>query len=106
MYDFRIIDMPDGNQVIDRNLKTSYNTLTPIQILEYEEMDTQLYIMDRMERRGREEVSVETEIFEKCITGHSLSVWAGLRKIRYFHGIYITDGGISSRDEAGGSQVI
>ena len=52
MYDFRITDMPDGNQVIDRNLKTSYNTLTPIQILEYDEMDTQLYIMDRMERRG------------------------------------------------------
>lgn len=47
--------MPDGSQIIDRNLKTPYNALSPVQILEYEEMDTQLYIMDRMERREREE---------------------------------------------------
>ena len=31
MFDFRIIEMETGNQIIDRNLKTSYNALTPLQ---------------------------------------------------------------------------
>lgn len=55
MFDFRIIDTPDGNQIIDRRLKTPYNALTPIQMVEYAEMDTQIEIMDRMERKSRAE---------------------------------------------------
>ena len=35
MFDFRIIDTEDGNQVIDRNLKTPSKALTPIQYMEY-----------------------------------------------------------------------
>ena len=54
MFDFRIIDTQDGNQIIDRNLKTPYNTLTPLQMLEYMEMDNQLAIMDRIERKARQ----------------------------------------------------
>lgn len=53
MFDFRIIDTGDGNQVIDRNLKTPYNTLTPLQMVEYLEMDNRLAYMDRMERKVR-----------------------------------------------------
>ena len=55
MFDFRIIDTPDGNQVIDRNLKTPYNALTPLQMVEYLEMDNRLAYMDRMERKARAE---------------------------------------------------
>lgn len=55
MFNFRIINTPDGNQVIDRNLKTPYNALTPLQMVEYQEMDVQLAYMDRMERKAREE---------------------------------------------------
>ena len=55
MFDFRIIDTEDGNQVIDRNLKTSYNALTPLQMVEYLEMDNRLDYMDRMERKARAE---------------------------------------------------
>lgn len=55
MFDFRIIDTPDGNQIIDRNLKTSYNALTPLQMVEYLEMDNRLAYMDRMERKARAE---------------------------------------------------
>lgn len=51
MFDFRIIDMADGNQIIDRNLKTPYKALTPIQMVEYVEMDVQLNIMDRLKRK-------------------------------------------------------
>ena len=54
MFEFRIIDTADGNQIIDRNLKTPYNTLTPLQMLEYMEMDNQLAIMDRMERKAKQ----------------------------------------------------
>lgn len=55
MFNFRIINTPDGNQIIDRNLKTPYNALTPLQMVEYLEMDNRLAYMDRMERKAREE---------------------------------------------------
>lgn len=55
MFDFRIIDTADGNQIIDRNLKTPYKALTPLQMVEYLEMDNRLAYMDRMERKAREE---------------------------------------------------
>lgn len=56
MFNFRIIDTADGNQIIDRNLKTPYNALTPTQMMEYMEMDSQLAFMDRMERKARAKV--------------------------------------------------
>lgn len=54
MFNFRIIETADGNQIIDRQLKTPYNALTPTQMLEYTEMDNRLLIMDRMERKERQ----------------------------------------------------
>lgn len=42
MFNFRIINMADGNQIIDRNLKTPYEALTPLQMVEYAEMDNRL----------------------------------------------------------------
>lgn len=53
MFDFRIIETADGNQIIDRNLKTPYNALTPTQMMEYMEVDNQLSFMDRIERKAR-----------------------------------------------------
>lgn len=55
IFNFRIIDTPDGNQIIDRTLKTPLNALTPLQMLEYNEMDNRLAYMDRMERKARVE---------------------------------------------------
>ena len=55
MFNFRIIDTPDGNQIIDRTLKTPLNALTPLQMLEYNEMDNRLAYMDRMERKAKAE---------------------------------------------------
>ena len=54
MFNFRIINTADGNQIIDRNLKTPYDALTPTQMMEYMEMDNSLAFMDRMERKARE----------------------------------------------------
>ena len=51
MFNFRIIETTDGNQIIDRNLRTPYESITPLQMLEYVEIDIQLSIMDRMDRK-------------------------------------------------------
>ena len=62
MFDFRIIDTADGNQIIDRNLKTPYNALTPLQMVEYLEMDNRLAYMDRVERKARAEAERRRKI--------------------------------------------
>ncbi len=55
MFDFKIINLTDGNQVIDRNLKTPYNVLTAVQMVEYIEVDILLTIADRMKREKQRE---------------------------------------------------
>lgn len=55
MFNFRIINLSDGNQIIDPSLKTPYDSLTPIQMVEYTEIDEMLAYMDRMERKAMEE---------------------------------------------------
>ena len=62
MFDFRIIDTSDGNQIIDRSLKTPYNALTPLQMVEYLEMDNRIVYMDRMERKARAEAERRRKI--------------------------------------------
>lgn len=51
MFDFRIINLSDGNQIINRNLKTPYEALTPLQFLEYTDIEIQLYIADRLKKK-------------------------------------------------------
>jgi len=51
MFDFRIIETPDGNQVIRHDLKTPYNALTPLQFLEYTEVDVQLASADMQKKK-------------------------------------------------------
>lgn len=55
MFEFRIINTTDGNQIIDRNLKTPYKALTSLQMVEYLEMDNRLAYMEQMERKARAE---------------------------------------------------
>lgn len=55
MFEFRIIACADGTEIIDRNLKTPYKALTPLQMVEYMEMDNRLAYMDRMKRKARAE---------------------------------------------------
>ena len=55
MFNFRIITCPDGTQIIDPSLKTPYSALTPIQMEEYMDMDTQIAFMERLERKAKKE---------------------------------------------------
>ena len=62
MFDFRIIVCADGVEIIDRNLKTPYEALTPAQMAEYAEMDNRLAYMDRMERKARAEAERQRKL--------------------------------------------
>ena len=62
MFNFRIIDTADGNQIIDRQLKTPYTALTPVQMVEYTEMDARLSFMDRIERKARREAEKQRKM--------------------------------------------
>lgn len=55
MYNFRIITCADGSEIIDRSLKTPYSALTPTQMIEYQEMNIQIAISDRMKKKAQRE---------------------------------------------------
>ena len=62
MFDFRIIDTEDGNQIIIRDLKTPYNALTPSQYIKYTDMEVQLYIADRQKKKFLKEVERQRKL--------------------------------------------
>ena len=55
MFDFRLINTPDGNQIIDTTLKTPYDSITAVEMLEYMEIDARLEYMKRMEQKQKRE---------------------------------------------------
>jgi hypothetical protein len=55
MFDFRLIECADGTQVIDTSLKTPYNALTPVQMVEYTEVDANMAYMERMKKQQARE---------------------------------------------------
>ena len=55
MFNFRLINTQDGNQIIDTTLKTPYDSITPIEMLEYMEVDNRLAYMERLERKQKKE---------------------------------------------------
>ena len=55
MFEFRLINLSDGNQIIDTTLKTPYDSITAVEMLEYMEVDARLEYMERMERKQARE---------------------------------------------------
>lgn len=55
MFNFRLINMSDGNQIIDTHLKTPINALTPSQMIEYRKMEVVLYQSERLKKRQERE---------------------------------------------------
>ena len=53
MFNFRIITTADGNQIIDRSVKTPDDALTPVELIEYIEVNKAMDSMDRMERKAK-----------------------------------------------------
>ena len=76
MFNFRLINLPDGNQVIDTSLKTPYDSLTPLQMVEYIEIDNQLAYMERMERKQQREAERQRKISYKLF--HKVACACGI----------------------------
>ena len=76
MFDFRIIETADGNQIIDTTLKTPYVSLTPLQMVEYIEMDNQLEYMERMEKKQKREAEHKKKLTYKLL--HKVACVCGI----------------------------
>ena len=75
MFNFRLINTPDGNQIIDTTLKTPYDSITAVEMLEYMEVDNRLAYMERIEKKQQREAERKRKftykLFHKvaCICG-------------------------------------
>lgn len=76
MFNFRLINLPDGNQIIDTTLKTPYGSLTPLQMMEYMEMDNQLAYMERMEKKQQRESERKRKLSYKLL--HKVACMCGI----------------------------
>lgn len=61
-FNFRIIDMENGIQVIDESVKTPMDALTPEMQVEYMEMEEQLSFMERIKKSERREAERQRKI--------------------------------------------
>ena len=76
MFNFRLINTPDGNQIIDTTLKTPYDALTPIEMIEYMEVDARLEYMRRMEREQVKEAERKRKFTYRFI--HKVACMCGI----------------------------
>ena len=65
MFEFRLINLSDGNQIIDTTLKTPYDSITAVEMLEYMEVDARLEHMRRMERKQQREAEHKRKLSYK-----------------------------------------
>lgn len=49
-FNFRIIKTANGAEIIDNTLSTPYNSLTPIQMMDYINVENSLYFSERKKR--------------------------------------------------------
>lgn len=49
-FNFRIIKTANGVEIIDNTLSTPYNSLTPIQMMDYINVENSLYFAERQKR--------------------------------------------------------
>lgn len=54
-FNFRIIKTANGAEVIDSTLSTPYSSLTPMQMLDYINVENSLYFAEKRERRIKKE---------------------------------------------------
>lgn len=75
-FGFRIIVCSNGTEIIDRNQTTSYSELAPMEMVEYMEVDMQLFTMDRMEHITRMEMERRRKILRNPF--YRIAVLCGL----------------------------
>ena len=76
MFNFRLINTSDGNQIIDTTLKTPYDSITAVEMLEYMEVDNRLAYMERMERKQKREAERQRKLSYKLF--HKVACACGI----------------------------
>lgn len=76
MFEFRLINLSNGNQIIDTTLKTPYDALTAVEMLEYMEVDARLEHMRRMEREQVKEAERKRKFTYKLF--HKVACMCGI----------------------------
>lgn len=76
MFNFRLINTPDGNQIIDTTLKTPYDSITPLEMVEYMEVDNRLEYMKRIERKQAREAERKRKFTYKFF--HKVACMCGI----------------------------
>lgn len=61
-FNFRIIKTANGAEIIDSTLSTPYNSLTPLQMMDYINVENSLYFTERQRRLQK---TVEPTIIDK-----------------------------------------
>lgn len=76
MFNFRLINTADGNQIIDTTLKTPYDSITAVEMMEYIEVDNQLAYMERLERKQQREAERKQKFTYKFM--HKVACMCGI----------------------------
>ena len=61
-FDFRLVDLPDGSQLINDKVKTPVDALTPEMQLEYMEIYNSLTVMEMLRRKARREAEQQQKM--------------------------------------------
>lgn len=56
VFNFRIMEVEEGVEVVNRELKTPEEALTPVELVNYQEWENRLLFMDRMRQKEIREV--------------------------------------------------
>ena len=76
MFEFRIIDTADGNQVIDNTLKTPYSSLTLEQFQEYVEVSKCVEFLELLKIKERRETERKQKFLYKLF--HKVACACGI----------------------------
>lgn len=57
-FNFRIIKCANGAEIIDNTLSTPYNSLTPLQMMDYINVENSLYFSERQKRWQKTEPTI------------------------------------------------
>lgn len=62
VFNFIIINMPDGSQIIDQTLQTPEESLTPSEMIDYIETDKCMAIMDAIAKKKQREAERQRKL--------------------------------------------
>ena len=67
LFNFRLIDTGNGTQIIDRDLSTPLESLTPAQQVEYKQVESSLLYIDLQKKKKHREAERKRKITYRFI---------------------------------------